>query len=293
MSGRPGGKPGARSLRPRRRSGGHARRPTRSLRQRLRGRLPSRGRVLAGLAGAALVAALVALVNGPWLRVDRLSHSGERFTPAASIDAILADYRGAPLLTVDTGALAQAIGSLPAVASASVASSLPGELRVTVVEKTPAITWLTPAVRLVAAADGSVIAELARDAQLPAELAGLPAVDDQRPASRRLATGDRLPQAEMHMALRLLDLDPALLGSATTGIGLRIDAEYGFIAVSREPAWEAAFGFFGLDPREEVATADARVEQQVAAVRTLFATRPEASVSWMDVRNPGRVYWAP
>jgi cell division septal protein FtsQ len=249
--------------------------------------------VLAALASAALVAALVALLNGPWLRVERLTHAGERYTAAASIDAILAEYRGAPLLSVDTGALAADLGTLPAVASASVVTAIPGELRVTLVEKEPAITWLTPAVRLVATADGSVIGELAREVELPAELAALPAVDDQRPASRRLATGDTLPPYELRAALRLLALDPTLLGSASTGLSLRIDAEYGFIAISDEPAWEAAFGYFGLDPREDAATADARLEGQIAAVRTLFATRPEASVSWVDARNPGRVYWTP
>jgi hypothetical protein len=69
--------------------------------------------------------------------------------------------------------------------------------------------------------------------------------------------------------------------------------EYGFIIASRAPVWRAALGFYGLDPREEASVADERLEAQVAAIRTLFATRPESSVTWLDARNPGKVYWAP
>jgi hypothetical protein len=52
-------------------------------------------------------------------------------------------------------------------------------------------------------------------------------------------------------------------------------------------------GFYELDPREDQAAADARLEQQMAAIRTLFTTRNEHAVSWLDARNPGKVYWAP
>jgi hypothetical protein len=48
---------------------------------------------------------------------------------------------------------------------------------------------------------------------------------------------------------------------------------------------------YGLDPRETAAEADARLERQVTAVRTLFASRPEAEIGWVDVRNPGKVYF--
>jgi hypothetical protein len=51
-----------------------------------------------------------------------------------------------------------------------------------------------------------------------------------------------------------------------------------------------AFGLYGLDPTE-TESQDGRIEQQIAAVRTLFAAHPEASVSWVDARNPGKVYF--
>jgi hypothetical protein len=37
----------------------------------------------------------------------------------------------------------------------------------------------------------------------------------------------------------------------------------------------------------------ARIERQVGGVRTLFAEEPETTIGWLDVRNPGRVYWRP
>ena len=52
-----------------------------------------------------------------------------------------------------------------------------------------------------------------------------------------------------------------------------------------------ALGVYGTDPRETSAEAAARLESQVTAVRTLFASRPEAGIGWVDVRNPGKVYF--
>jgi len=48
---------------------------------------------------------------------------------------------------------------------------------------------------------------------------------------------------------------------------------------------------YGLDPRETAAAASARLERQVTAVRTLFASRDETEIGWVDVRNPGKVYF--
>jgi cell division septal protein FtsQ len=283
----------ATALRPRKRSAGHAHRSKPALSRRVGRRLPSRGRILALVLFAVLLGAGVTLVNGPWLRVERLAHAGERYTPAATLDEVLAAYRGLPLLAVDSRVIVQRLRSLPAVASAEVSAVLPDELRVTIAEKQPAFTWVTSALRLVGAADGTLIGELPRDAEVPADLAGLPAIDDQRRGSRGLIMGDLIPAEELSMALRLLEVEPALLGSASSGLSLRIDAEYGFVLVSAQPDWQAALGFYGLDPAGDEVAPDVRFDQQAAAIRTLFASQPETSVRWVDARNPGRVYWAP
>jgi hypothetical protein len=281
------------ALRQRRRTTGHARRTRPALRRRVGRRLPSPGRILALVLLVTLAAAGAALAAGPWLRVERVAHVGERYTPAATLDEILDAYRGRSTLAIDSRAIAERLRGLPTVAAAEVNVLLPGELRVTIAEKSPAFTWLTSAVRLVGAADGTLIGELPRDAELPADLAALPTVDDRRRHSRLLTVGDVLPPDELDMARRLVDVDPALLGSTSSQLSVRVDAEFGFILVSAQPSWQAALGFNGLDPGGEDVDAAARLEQQLAAIRTLFATRPETSVRWVDARNPGKVYWAP
>ena len=78
-------------------------------------------------------------------------------------------------------------------------------------------------------------------------------------------------------------------------------------AALRGPASTTTFGFGssptddGLGDRARASTglirarhateAEARLERQITAVRTLFATRAEAELGWVDVRNPGKVYF--
>jgi cell division protein FtsQ len=280
----------SRQARPRRRGSGHAAKPRKPVRSRLR--LPSRSRIGALLLFATLVAGLVTLVNGPWLRVTRTAHAGERYTPAEELQSVLAGYLGRPLLSLDSNEIAARLAELPAVAEARVSASLPDGLEVAITEKPPAATWLTPDARLVLAADGSVIGSLPRTATLPRELARLPAVDDQRQASRGLDVGLAVPLAEVDAARRLLDLDPELLGSHADSFTLKVDVEYGFMLVSEQPDWEAALGYYQAAPGESAEEAMARLEAQVTAIRTLFSEQPERLVDWLDARNPGKVYWA-
>jgi hypothetical protein len=233
------------------------------------------------------------LVHGPWLRIAEVAHAGERYTPAAELDAVLAGYVTRPLLAVDSGELEARLRELPAVAAARVRASLPGRLAVEIVEKQPAATWLTPTDRLILAADGTVIASLPRGERLAEDLATLPAVEDDRAASLQLGVGSRIPAAELAAAQRLLALDPRQLGSRNRSFGVVVDEEYGFILDAASPAWRAALGFYQAAPGETEATAIARLEAQVTALRTLFAERAETAVGWVDARNPGKVYWAP
>jgi len=281
------------SARPRRRSGGHARRPAAPFRQRMGGRLPSRGRLLALLAFAVAVAGMVTLVNGPWLRISSVAHAGARYTPPGDLDAIVSSYRGLPLLNLDTDAVRARVMTLPAVADAKVDTALPGTLTVTITEKKPALIWRTQLAQLVAARDGSIIDSRATSEVLSGELGRLPVITDLRPLSRIPRAGEMLPEGDIRIAERLLDLDPRLIGSRARRLTVSVDDEYGFVIESPSPPWRAALGFYELDPSEDQAAADARLEQQLAAIRTLFAQRQEWAVSWLDARNPGKVYWAP
>ena len=109
--------------------------------------------------------------------------------------------------------------------------------------------------------------------------------------ARLVTVGDVIPEALLRTALDVAAIDPARLGSLATALSVRLDDEYGFRIVDAEPGWEVALGVFGLDPRETPAEAASRLERQVTAVRTLFASQSEAEIGWVDVRNPGKVYF--
>ena len=118
-----------------------------------------------------------------------------------------------------------------------------------------------------------------------------PHISDGRFAARLITVGDVIPTALLHTAIRVAAIDPAALGSAATDVSIALDDEYGFQLVSSQPGWSMALGIYGLDPRETTAEADARLERQITAVRTLFASEVEADIGWVDVRNPGKVYF--
>lgn len=268
-----------------------ARRPGVPFRRRLAGRLPSIRRVLAGLGAVACAAALIALVMGPWLRVTEVTWAGEQFTPTRDLQRVLDRQRGISLLALDTGALRDQLARLPAVADAAVTTSLPGRVEVAIIERQVAFVWETASARLLGSADGTLFAAVRRGDTMPPELAGLPLVTDRRDMGRLITTGDRIPDAQLSTALRLARLDPAALGSRATAVGVRIDDEFGFGLVSSDPGWEMALGAYGVDPAETSSDAAARLERQITAVRTLFATRGEAEIGWVDARNPGKVYF--
>ncbi|MDQ3689848.1 MAG: FtsQ-type POTRA domain-containing protein [Chloroflexota bacterium] len=271
--------------------GRQAKRPGVPLRRRLGRRLPSLQRVLTGLAATAIAAGLAALLGGPWLRVTDVSWAGEQFTVDRDLERILDRELGTSVLAVDTGSLRERLERLPAVASARVSASIPGHLDVTVEEHEVAFVWETASARLFGAADGTLFAAIPSDAALDAELVTLPRVVDERSMSRLLMPGDQIPDGVLRIALHLAGLDPVALGSEAERVAVRLDDEFGFGLVAGVPGWELAFGVYGMDPNETSAGATARLERQVTAVRTLFATRAEADIAWVDARNPGKVYF--
>ncbi|HLA65099.1 MAG TPA: FtsQ-type POTRA domain-containing protein [Candidatus Saccharimonadales bacterium] len=282
-----------RSVRPRRRNAGHVRRAGPALRTRLGRVLPTAGRLFALLLCAALSAGLVLLANGPWLRVERVAWAGQHYTAASELQHALDRLRGRQLLTLDLSAVRAEIEKLPAVSGARVEALLPDQIQITLAEKQATFVWQTSAARLIGAADGTLIGQIPLPADLPKDLAALPLVDDRRVASRAIAVGDRIDPALLAAALRLARLDPARLGSAATHLAVRLDDEHGFLLVANDPGWQAALGLYGVDLADDPPHAWDRIEAQLAAIRTLFSMRPETGVSWVDVRNPGRVYWRP
>jgi hypothetical protein len=282
-----------RSTTSRRRPSAHARRPRAPLRRRVRRALPAPGRIAAAVLTAVLVGGLLALINGPWLRVGRVAWAGERYTPASQLQRVLGPLDGTALLAVDATAVAAKLQRLPAVSRATVEAVLPDAVRVRIVEKVAAFVWQTSAVRLVGDADGTLIAQLALDAELPADLAVLPLIDDRRVQGRILIVGDRIDPSTLAAGLRLSGVEPAALGSAAFDLGVRLTDADGFLLVSDQPSWQADFGLYPDADAGQPAPLQDRVEAQVTAVRTLFSFEGEGKVAWVDVRDPRRVYWRP
>jgi cell division protein FtsQ len=270
--------------------GRQARRPGTPLRRRLATRIPALGRLVAVVSAAATAAALVALVNGPWLRVANVAAAGGHYTDDNALADLLGQAEGDALLAVDTAALAARIESLPAVAEARVEGELPATLRAWITERTPAFAWHTPARTFLGDAEGVLFAALSAD-HMPADAAGLPRIDDASEEGRVLRVGDRLAVPLVRAALRLAALDPQTLGSAAMTLSLRVDDQYGLILVSAAPEWQIAFGLPSGDPLAHDDGLEALLDEQVTAVRTLFATRTEDEIGWVDARNPGKVYF--
>jgi len=272
-------------------AGRQARRPGVPLRRRVGARLPSIRRLIAAVGAVATAAVLVALLNGPWMRVTGVGWAGERYTAADDLRDALEAHEGASLLAVDTNALREQIERLPSVESASVTAGIGGRLEATVVEREVAFTWVTPTWRFLGAADGTIFARESASSEVDPEIEGLPHIDDHRSTTALLTVGDVIPQALLRTAMRVASLDPALLGSDESRLSVQLDDEFGFRMVAIEEGWQVALGVYGIDPRETATEADERLERQVAAVRTLFAAHAEDEVGWVDVRNPGKVYF--
>lgn len=253
--------------------------------------MPTLARAGAVLGAIAATGALVALLNGPWLRVTEVAFAGQQYTAASELERVLSEQRGTSVLAVDTAAIRSRLERLPAVGEVTVHATLLGRVEATVVERDAAFVWETASGRFLGADDGTIFAVVGDDEALPAEVEPLPLIRDERFVARLITVGDVIPGGVVGTALRLVEIDPAALGSAAGALSLRLDDEYGFRLVSTAPEWQVALGPYGLDPTETDAEAATRLDAQVAAVRTLFATRAEAEIGWVDVRNPGKVYF--
>jgi cell division protein FtsQ len=272
-------------------AGRMARRPGIPFRRRVGARLPSIRRLIAGVGAVAGAAVLVALLNGPLLLVTDIAWGGERYTAARDLRAALQTHVGASLLAVDTDAIRTEIERLPAVERATVTAGIGGRLEAKVVEREGAFLWLAGTSRFLGASDGTIFARVRRSSEPDPAIEGLPRIIDHRSRAALLSVGDVIPEPLLRAALRVADLDPALLGSREATLGVKLDDEFGFRLIATEQRWEVALGVYGIDPRETAAEADERLERQITAVRTLFAAHAEDEVGWVDVRNPGRVYF--
>ncbi len=248
-------------------------------------------RITAVLMCLVLVAGAGWLVAGPWLRIRAVTYAGADWTAREDLDRVTNPLLGRSALTVDAAATAEELAELPGVESATVDIGLFGRAEVSLIEGDAVAVWLTDAARLLVAEDGTVVGIQARDATGEGSIADLPVIDDVRPASHDLSVGDQIAGPEVDAALLLAELEPDRLGSQAAFLTISLDGTYGFILSSPQAGWQAALGYYGLDPADTHDAVAARVASQASGIRTLFASHPEASVAWIDARNPGRVYF--
>jgi hypothetical protein len=74
---------------------------------------------------------------------------------------------------------------------------------------------------------------------------------------------------------------------------VRMTDDDGFLLVSDQPTWQADFGLYPDSDSGQPASLQERIDAQVTAVRTLFSFEGEGKISWVDIRDPRRVYWRP
>ena len=173
---------------------------------------------------------------------SNLRVEGVVYADPAAAEAAIATARGQNLFRLSTSPLRTALEGLPAVERASVVVQLPGTLLVTLHERVPVLVWRVGARRYLADSAGNLFGRLGD--KPPAPAAALPVIDDRRAASAGLSVGTRLDPADVDAATRLASLVPADVGSAATGLDVRVTDENGFVIRADPQGWLAIFGFY-------------------------------------------------
>jgi hypothetical protein len=229
-------------------------------------------------------AATWGVAASPAFGVRATDVSGVAVTTDAEVEAVLALGSPPPnAFTLATDGLRSGLEAIPSIARADVRVTLPGTLRVSIVERTPILAWRAGGALLLVDRDGKVIADAgsaAATAAARAIAAGLPTVDDRRAAGAPAGgvvtegqplpvVGGRLGPIELDVARRLLSLRPADVGSSAAALQVRIDDEDGWtVRPAVDQPWAAVFGFYSTTLRP----ADL-VPQQALLLRSLLAGR--------------------
>jgi hypothetical protein len=205
-------------------------------------------RLLGILGMAAVVAAGAWLLGDPAFRVDPagVTVTGARFTDAAAIRARTGLGGGArpTLFILATRQMESDIEQLPTVVRADVTATLPDQVSISVVERTPMVAWWTGDQGWLVDVDGVV---LGPTSAIGSEELGdgstgsaLPAIVDDR-ADVTLTPGERVDPVDLE-AVRLLGaITPALVSSQAPALTLSIDDTDGYV-LAWPGHWRAVFG---------------------------------------------------
>ncbi len=141
------------------------------------------------MAVAALVGLGFVVARSPLFGADTVTVRGVRSIPAAAVRSAARVGDGAPLLFLDTGAVARRVESLPAVDRAIVTTQLPNTVIISIKERQPVAAVRGTGVAPIAVVDrdGRVIAQVA---VMPPGLPEVSGVGPVPPLGGRLATAD-------------------------------------------------------------------------------------------------------
>ena len=236
-------------------------------------------RVLGVLGMAGVIAVGAWFLGDPTFRVDprTVRVSGARFTDAEAIrrmTGLAGDVRPS-LFVLATRRMEADLETMPTVVRADVTATLPDQVAISVVERTPMVAWLVGEEGYLVDVEGVV---LGLTSAVPAtELgdgstgSGLPALQDDR-AGTRLVPGERVDPVDLE-AVRLLGaVTPDLIASEAPALTLTVDDQSGYV-LAWPGRWRAVFGHYTrtLLPPD-------RIPAQMRCLRELLREREGAVV---------------
>jgi hypothetical protein len=215
---------------------------------------------LAALAGGWLLSADDFVLDETDVAVNGLQFADGALVRAI-IDPLVADQPS--LFRLSTAELEEALLRVPAVARAEVSLVLPARLEVVITERTPVFVWQTAEDVLLVDGEGAILRPATAD-----ELAAgrWPTLNDSRAAFAPPVVDDRLDPLDLEVTLKLLAVDPALVGSPAAALVLSADDEDGYVLTAEPDGWRAVFGHYtpNLRPPEII-------DRQVQCLRSLLA----------------------
>ncbi len=223
------------------------------------------------VAVAAVALATVIVLRSPVLDVDRVTVHGARFTSVEAVDAASHIRIGAPLLLADLGRAERSIEALPWVADARVRRDLPGEVVVTVTERSPAALLTVGTATVLVDDDGEVVGS-GDPASLPAS------VPTDPPFVSVLAPGDGAPPAVGQ------PVDRSLRDAVSLARRLRTNPAGAVADVRVEPSLRLDLRAGGAVELGDATDLDAKIE----AFRTVHARVDLTCLDTIDLRVPSR-----
>jgi cell division protein FtsQ len=249
-----------------RRSPGHVRRSP-EVRRASAARL-TRARAAAALTAILAGAAIYGAASSPVFGLSRVLVDGASFTPESEVRAALDVPAATNLFRLSTVEPTRRLLALPAVRGAEVVVSLPGTLRIRLVERTAILVWAVGERRFLVDRDGLLFADLGEVD--PARADGLPILTDSRATSAELTAGSALDPVILDAATRLGSLTPTDLGSEAPRLSVVLSDEHGFVVKARPDGWAAIFGFYTPTLRQPT-----MIPGQVRLLRSLLVDRED------------------